>query len=250
MKKVIYIFLVLGLWVFVQNANSQIVKPHNLPKYDVMPLHFGMSLGFNYMDFTIRNSGMFLTSAIDSIYSIENIPRPGFNINIVSTYQFHPLYAVRFLPGLNLGQRDLMYWVKSDSTYYKHTMMLESTYLDFPFLFQYKADRLNNFRPYLIAGGSFKIDLASQKTIKPEERPKIRLKRLSWYYEVGAGTDFFLQYFKFALELKYVVGVNNVLKPDDTQYTKSIHRMNSKMIILSMTFEGSDLRYFKFLRRR
>lgn len=244
-------FLLIFLFFFLKNSLiSQEMTAINLPKYDQMPLHFGMALGFNTMDFTIRNSALFNTPLCDSIYSIENTPRPGFNINVISTFQFKPLFAIRFLPGLNFGQRDLQYWVKKDSTYYPHTMILESTYLDFPILFQYKANRLNNFRPYLIGGGSFKIDLAAQKKILPQERPKIRLNRLSYYYEVGFGTDFMLEYFKFALELKYVVGINNVLKYDSSQYTTAIGKMTSKMIIFSFLFEGSDLRSFKKFKLR
>lgn len=243
---ILLVALVLGL--AGHSLRGQEMKPLNLPKYDQIPLHFGMALGFNTMDFTIRNSSFLFSGAADSVYSVENIPRPGFNINIVSTWQFRPLMAVRFLPGLNFGQRDLVYWVMKDSTYYQHTMMLESTYLDFPVLLQFKAMRLNNFRPYLIGGGSFKIDLAAQRRIKPQERPKIRLKPFSTYYEVGFGTDFLLQYFKFAIELKYAVGINNIIVPDDSQYTRIIDRMNSKMIMLSFTFEGSDLRSFKMFK--
>ncbi len=227
---------------------AQNTSPLNLPKYDVVPLHFGMSLGFNYMDFTIRNSGAFWY--LDSIYSIENIPKPGLNINIVSNYNFHPYFAIRFLPGLNLGQRNLEYWVRDDTVFYVHKMKIESTYLDFPLLLEYKGARINNFRPYLIGGGSFKIDLASQKRILDDEWPKIRLKRLSYYYEIGVGADFFLEYFKFAMELKYVVGINNVILPDNTQYTRAIDRMNSKMLMFSFTFEGSDIRIFQIFKKK
>lgn len=239
------IFLLISIGVKAQSAG-----PFNLPKYDQMPLHFGMSLGLNQMDFTIHNSGLFLTNAIDSIYSIENTPLVGININIVSNFNFHNYYAIRFLPGLNFGQRNLTYWIRKDSTYYSHTMKIESTYLDLPLLFEYKGKRISNFRPYLIGGGSFKIDLAAQKKIKEEDKPKIRLSRTSFYYEVGFGTDFFLEYFKFALELKYVVGINNVLVPDNTQFSAAIERMNSKMLMFSITFEGSDIRIFKFGKRR
>jgi len=245
-----FIVLIFVFTLMLTFVKSQEMKPLNLPKYDHIPLHFGMALGFNTMDFTIKNSGYLFSGAADSVYSVENIPRPGFNINIVSTWQFKPLFSLRFLPGLNFGQRDLVYWVLKDSTYFQHTMMLESTYLDFPLLFQYKAIRLNNFRPYLIGGMSFKIDLAAQRRIKQEERPKIRLKPFSYYYEVGFGTDFMLEYFKFAIELKYVVGINNVMVRDNSQYTKIIDKMNSKMIILSFTFEGSDLRSFKMFKLR
>lgn len=246
----IHIFLILLLGG--QYSYSQSTTPLNLPKYDEMPMHFGMSLGLNQMDFTIHNSGLFLTPAIDSIYSIENTPQLGLNINIVTNLNFLKHYSLRCLPGLNFGQRNLEYWVfdPADSSYYSHIMRLESTYLDIPVLLQYKGRRLNNFRPYLIAGGSFKIDLAAQKKIKEEERPKIRLTRTSWYYEVGFGTDFFLEYFKFALELKYVVGINNVLNPDASQFSRAIERMNSKMIMLSFTFEGSDIRVFKIFKRK
>lgn len=249
MKRNFYIFVILFL-AGRSIVCSQDMKPLNLPKYDQIPFHFGMSLGLNTMDFTIHNSSFLYSGMCDSVYSVENIPRPGFNINIVSTWQFKKSFAFRFLPGLNFGQRDLIYWVLRDSTYFQHLMMLESTYLDFPILFQYKAKRLNNFRPYLVAGGSFKIDLAAQRKIRPEERPKIRLNRYSWYYEVGFGTDFLLQYFKFAMELKYVVGINNILVPDDSQYTRIIDRMNSKMVMLSFTFEGSDLRSVKLFKLR
>jgi len=243
---ILFVFCLIRTTIFAQQENT---APTNLPKYDVIPLHFGMSLGFNYMDFTIHNSSAFWV--LDSIYSVENIPQAGLNINIVSNYNIpFSSFSLRFLPGLNLGQRNLEYWVKKDTTYYSHTMKIESTFLDFPFLVEYKGDRINNFRPYLIAGGSFKVDLASQKRIRDEERPKIRLSRLSYYYELGFGTDFFLEYFKFALELKYVVGLNNVIVPDNTQYTKAIERMNSKMLMLSFTFEGSDIRIFKFGKRK
>lgn len=254
MRVILLIFI--SLFFGTQVLFSQSTSPLNLPKYDIMPMHFGMSLGFNQMDFTIHNSGLFLTPAIDSIYSIENHPQLGLNINVVSNFNFHKNFSFRCLPGLNFGQRNLEYWVydrgdtNTAGTYYSHTMQLESTYLDIPVLLQYKGRRLSNFRPYIIAGGSFKVDLAAQKKIKEEERPKIRLSRTSWYYEVGFGTDFFLEYFKFALEIKYVVGINNVLVKDVSQYTAAIERMNSKMIMFSFLFEGSDIRLFKFGKRR
>jgi len=246
-----YLIIILILFISI-GLKAQSTRPLNLPKYDQMPLHFGMSLGLNQMDFTIHNSGRFLTPAIDSIYSIENTPLVGININIVSNFNFHNYYAVRFLPGLNFGQRNLTYWIidTTKKVYYSHIMKIESTYLDLPLLFEYKGKRLTNFRPYLVGGASFKIDLAAQKKIKEEDKPKIRLSRTSFYYEVGFGTDFFLEYFKFALELKYVVGINNVLVFDNTQFSEAIERMNSKMLMFSITFEGSDIRIFKFGKRR
>lgn len=241
MKKVIFILLSICFIAF--NAESQQRRALNLTRYDITPIHFGMSLALNTMDFTIHNSGKFLTS-IDSIYAIENKKTVGFNINIVTNYNFTRFFSIRFLPGLNFGERDLEYWVRNGGVLSKHIMKIESTFLDFPVLLQYKSVRVNNFRPYVIAGGCYKYDLAAQKKIRQEDMPKIKLQKKGYYYEIGFGTDFFNEFFKFAMELKYTVGINNIIVPDNTQYTAAIEKMTSRMVTLSFLFEGSDLRYF------
>ncbi len=241
------ISIILILNSFFLFAQKEI--PKNLPKYDQQKMHFGMALGMNTMDFTIHNSPKFFS--LDSIYSIENRRNVGFNINIVINYNIVPKLSIRCLPGLNFGQRNMEYEVLSyDTIFTKVDMMLESTFLDVPVLFKYKSDRLNNFRGYIIGGGAFRFDMAARKFIKPDEQPKIRLRKADWYYTVGFGTDFFLEYFKFAIEIKYTVGIRNVLIPDASQYTTAIERMNSKMMIISFLFEGSDAsNFFNFFDR-
>ncbi|MFH2144093.1 MAG: porin family protein [Bacteroidota bacterium] len=246
MKSIAYILLFFGcIGVFAQKP-----IPVNLPVYDQQPLHFGMALGYNRMDFTIHNSGIFY--GMDSVYSVENVPKSGFNINIVSNFNIHKYFSFRALPGLNFGQRNLEYISHSrkDSVFFKKVMVIESTFLDLPLLLEYKSKRINNFRPYLVAGGAFKWDLAAQKTIREEERPKIRLKPADVYYCIGLGTDFFMQYFKFALEIKFEVGVRNILAPDGSQYSLAIERMNSKIINITCLFEGSDINSFTRLFKK
>ena len=248
MKKILLILFSVIFILF--KANSQKVQAYNLKSYDQTPIHFGMSLAVNTMDFTIHNSGLFFTPAIDSIYAIENKRSVGININMVMNFNFARYFAFRFLPGLDFGERDLSYWVLDKNTLTLHTMKLESTYVDFPFLIEYKSQRINNFRPYVVAGGSYKLDLAAQKKIDPSELPKIRLNKKTYYYELGFGTDFFCESFKFAMELKYVAGINNVMVPDNSQYTAAIEKMTSKMVVLSFTFEGSALKYFLRLNNK
>lgn len=223
---------------------SQKELPWNLRKYDFVKLHFGMSLGFNQTDAVVRNSDNFF--ALDSVYSVECKGMPGFNINIVSNFNINKYFGVRFLPGLNFGQRNMYYVMYDGAKFYEKVMQIESTYLDFPLLFQLKSARLNNFRAYMVGGFSYKFDLSSQKKIPEDEKPKIRFSRNVYNYEIGVGTDFFLQYFKFALELKFVVGINNIIEYDNSQYTSSIGSMNSKMIMFSFLFEGSDSDSFSF----
>ena len=118
-----------------------------------------------------------------------------------------------------------------------HTMKIASTFIEFPIQIKYKSVRINNFCPYLIAGINPKIDFAARKKINEEEMPKIRLKNMDLYYEFGFGIDFYLTYFKLSTELKYGVGLMNMIEPDNTQFTSAIKKMNSRMIMLSFHFE-------------
>ncbi len=140
---------------------SQRVIPLNLPKYDLVKLHFGMAIGINQMSATIYPSDDFFKS--DSIYSAECNPQMGFNINIVSNFNINKYFSIRFLPGLSFGQRNIEYIIYNGEKYESKIMEIPSTYLEFPILFQLKAARLNNFRAYLIGGLSYKQDLAAQK---------------------------------------------------------------------------------------
>ncbi len=229
-------------------THSQTPRPHNLPRLDHQVAHFGYTLGLNTMDFTIRPSASFLN--LDTVYGVEANRFIGFNISMISNLRITNNLNVRFLPGLIFGQRNLDYKIKVDGGFRRHSMMIESTFVDLPLLLKYKADRLNNFRPFIVGGTAFRIDLAAQRSIKPEERPKIRLNRMNLYYEVGVGTDFFLEYFMFAIELKASWGIFNNIVYDDTQFSQMYDRLNSRMIILSFHFEGGQIDRISSLLRR
>jgi hypothetical protein len=54
---------------------------------------------------------------------------------------------------------------------------------------------------------------------------------------VGVGIEFYTQYFKFGVEAKMGYGFFNLIKHEDNLYTNSIDRLNSKIFLLSFTFE-------------
>ncbi len=192
------------------------------------------------MDFVMHHSGTFLSPETDTVFGFENKRLPGFHLSIVSEFHLVEYLDLRFLPGLSFGERNLSYLLydPDDNDFNVHIMQIESTFLDFPLLLKYSSKRLNNYRAYIIGGGSIRYDLAAQKDIRPEEKPKIRLNPMDYYYEVGFGVDFFLEYFKFSTEIKMARGITNIMVPDNTQFTSSIERMNSKLICVSMHFEG------------
>jgi Outer membrane protein beta-barrel domain len=212
-------------------------KPKNESWYDDKRLHFGFSLGFNTMDFNITPSQTYL--AKDSLYPKVSILNPGINIQIVTNLRPGKYFDVRFLPGVSFGQRIVRF--------YKNTVLvndgqkLESSFLEFPLLLKYKGDRLNNVRPYVIGGFNYRYDLAGKKEFDEQKAVYIRIKRPDLYYELGAGMDFYLTYFKLSIELKMSNGFGDVLvreaAPGHPEYYNAIEKMKSQIWVLAFHFE-------------
>jgi outer membrane protein W len=105
---------------------------------------------------------------------------------------------------------------------------------------KYKSVRYNNFRPYLLAGVQYSLDLASQAKKREQKNRNEKIVKFSQndiYAEAGVGFDFYNEWFKFGLELKMMYGFMDVLKRENNIYTESVARINSKIFQVSFTFE-------------
>lgn len=242
MKKIISTVLLLSF--IVNHSFSQENNVQNLRLHDNKRLHFGFTVGINTSDFYIRNSDTFFdTSIIRTVYSIENKQQPGFHLGPLSNLRLAEYLDFRFLINLTFIQRDLEYVLKEtnslDETYFiTHTMQLSSTFIEFPMLFKYKSDRINNYRFYLIGGIKPVLDLASKKKIPAELMPMISLAQPDVYGEIGLGLDLYFPYFKFSPELKMGIGINNMAVDDGTEYSRAMKYLKSKVFMLSFHFSG------------
>ncbi len=232
-----YIIITGLLLLFQSGVYCQKQKPKNESWYDDKPLHFGFSLGLNTMDFMITPSKEHYEGT--GLYPEVSILNPGINIQIVSDYRPAKYFDIRFLPGVSFGQRNIRYY--QDSVLVNEQQRLESSFLEFPLLLKFKGDRLNNVRPYLIGGFNFRYDLAGKKEYDQEKPVYLRLKRPDLYYELGAGLDFYLTFFKLSVELKMSTGFRDVLVRDNSvpypQYANAIDKLNSRIWVLSFHFE-------------
>jgi hypothetical protein len=236
------VFLLLVLFFAVSGVfaqRSRVVK--NLPNYDNRVWHFGFTLGGNNMGFKVDKCDGFFEGR--SIYGIEAGKHTGFHIGPVSNLHLGRFVDFRMLFDLSFNQRDLIfYYVSVDKSekrsMQQETVALTSTMLEFPVHFKFKAERWGNFAPYIIAGGSYKYDLSAGKKQKNSDELKIKLLKHDPCAEWGGGFDFYLQYFKFSVELKYSVGLLNTLdKTAHTEYSNNINKLTSNALILSLHFE-------------
>jgi len=250
--KISVFFVLFGL--FHPFANAQKAKVRNLPNYDNSPYHFGFVLGMNQMLFSVKTNPGFqdisyyalqtpdLFADSSKLYGLEHKPAYGFTIGIVSNLRIGDYLDLRFIPSLSFGERDLQYSVL---TYFQDEVSqsviskkIQSTFIEFPLQIKYKGNRLNNIRPYWLVGAKYALDLASDSKKKEESNNiYVALERNDVYADLGGGIDIYTTFFKFGIELKMSYGLRDVLKRQGNIYTLPVDRINSKLFLLSFTFE-------------
>ena len=231
------LFLLASLGSNAQGVKG--IKVKNMPNFDLHRFHFGFLLSYNTSDFYTRMKPNSVFG--DSLLEMQHQKQPGFNLGIVASLNMTKNLSLRFLPTLSFQDRILQYEFRDPvvgSVFFQK--QVESTYLEFPLLVKLRSDRINNFAAYLIAGGHFGIDMASQKDVNQDldDEVVIKLKKNDYAAEVGGGFDMFLPYFKFGIELKTGIGIPNLLIDDDTRFSRPIQSLRSKVWVLTFTFEG------------
>ncbi|MRT93396.1 porin family protein [Ancylomarina sp. 16SWW S1-10-2] len=239
MKKAFIILLLLFLssYLFSQKVYSP-GRILNSQEVDQKRLHFGFTLGLNIMDYAIRNSAKDNWKAEQVTFS------SGFSVGIVSDLKLHEDFSLRFQPGLEFGERTILYSNDYDLSTYPAETTIESVVINLPLLLKYRAKRINNYRPYLVGGFSYKMDVQAPTKLDIDDGVMVRLEPNYFSLELGAGIDFYLPYFKFATELKLSLGLQDILNhkldsenPDADFYTYSMSRMSSNVVTLSFHFE-------------
>lgn len=234
-----YLFVLFIFSSFIVKAQDPNEKG-NLVHYYNQPLHFGFALGINRANFMIDPSEHF--EVFDSLKKVQSKAKMGFNLGMISEARLHKYLTLRLVPNLAFSERTLLYTFEGVDTVIR-TKNIESTFINIPLDFKLRSKRVHNFAAYLIGGASYAIDLASKKNVPPSTNPNlneqtVKLYKTDVYYEVGTGVDFFLEYFKFGIEAKISVGTGNMIKKENTIFSNSINRLNSKVFMLSFTFEG------------
>lgn len=230
----------------------------NMPSYDHEKFHFGFVLGVNQTLMSLRpvdnmSSIMWDTTFLPDILpmpdsarilNMEFSPTPGFVISIVSDMRVGKHFNIRFVPSLAFGDRDINYDIETyrdgDTAVLAITKRIPSTYINFPLELKYTAVRDHNFRPYLMTGVQYSLDLASQAK-KREKRNLgqkiVKFRQNDIYLQAAVGADFYNEWFKFGVELKMMYGMRDVLKREHNIYTDGIESLRSKIFQVSFTFE-------------
>ena len=211
----------------------------NIPSFDKRQYHFGFLLSYNQSSFFIDYNPDFTFS--DSLLGIDNVPQAGFNLALLASYNPVKNLNFRFVPGLSFQERGLNYrFLNADGTTETFLKRTSSVWLEFPLLLKMRTNRVNNFAAYALFGGKIGFDMQSQKDVSNQVAGDIvvKLQSRDMSIDAGGGFDFFLPYFKFGIELKTAIGLQNVLIQENNQFTSPIESLKTRTFVLSLTFEG------------
>ncbi len=218
-------------------AYSQKQKLRYKPYTDLRNFHYGFFFGLHAESLQLPNTG-YIDSETGQQWLVSNDRYdPGFTVGIVGEWRLSENFAFRLLPTMNFGTKHLVF--TNQPTGERQYQDVKSTYISLPFNIKFAPPRINNYRPYFIAGVNPMYDL----TVKDQDN--IMVKPFNVFLELGFGCDRYLPYFKFIPEIKFCFGLGNILETDRTAlrdktkevFTKSVSRAKTNMIILSFYFE-------------
>lgn len=236
LRKIIGVALLL---IILGNTKAQRAIELNLADHDDKLYYFGIILGYNTSHYNITHHPYFLSR--DTIKGVESQNSGRIHLGIMANLQLSKHFDLRFYP-LNLifSEKKFGYTQKlpSDPTNTFEKQNVESIVMSFPLQVRLKSDRINNFRVYTLAGMKYDFDLASNSGARNTESI-VKVKKSDYGIEGGIGFQFFFPYFILSPEIKFSYGLSNVHSRDEgLRYSNVIDKMNSRMIMFSLHFEG------------
>lgn len=231
-----YYLLLLFSFFCVGLLYPQKKRVKNQPYGDQKVFHYGFTMGLHSQDLEFFHTGAVTENGESWFAEIPN-HGVGFNVGIIGDLYLTSFLNLRFTPSLYFGDKSITLR-EQNSGKEVHTN-LRSNYLMLPLHLKYSSDRLNNIRPYLIAGPSIGFELSRKRGAELMSRP------MAVFIEVGVGCNLYFRYFKLCPELKFCFGLNNVLEKDRkdltildyAKYTDALSRMTSRLVVLSFNFE-------------
>ena len=221
----------LSLSIYSQKNNAKI---SNLQNFDQKKLHFWYYVGLNNYNYKL-----------DYILNLEKktliSDQTGISVGLIGDLKLKKNLNLRFEPGLYTNKSDIVFYDRQNFTKNSDTLRsIKSTYIHLPLLIKYSAKRYNNLKPYVLAGLSTSFNLSSNQN-SPEDNNNdvFRLKTNTFYYELGFGIDFYLQYFKFSPSIRGVFSLKNELVPDldpNSPWTGNIDKMSARAIFINFSF--------------
>jgi len=221
------------------SASAQLRDYLNLPDHDSKRYYLGIGFLYDNSHLQVTPHPKFLQS--DSVLSIMPGNSGGFGVSGMFTLRLSEHWELRAaFPEFIFANNTLAYHVTfpppgEDSV---ATKQIQSLLLGFPLHVKFLSDRIGNFRVYMLGGFNYQYDLASNSSARKAQN-LVKLTPADLSIEAGIGFQFYFPVFILSPELKISEGIKNVHSRDpNLQYSNTIDKLKSRMIVFSLIFEG------------
>lgn len=215
-------------------TNTAAQAQMNMEEHDRKPYYFGITLAANQSNFKLTHSDLFLKG--DSVMVAEPLKTVGFNLGLLGNLRLNHRFDLRLNPQLVFANKNLYY--KENYPTRETEKKIESILLTFPLQIKFKSDRINNMRVYTIAGMKLDYDLSSNARMRRAE-DLVKIRKMDYGYELGAGFEFYMPSFIFTPEFKISNGIGNVhVKDPNLRYSNTLDQLKSRMIVFSIHLQG------------
>jgi len=212
-------------------------KVINNENFDKRKLSWGYFLGLNNYDYNFDYNY--------NTYDIQTEKSFGFNVGLIGNFRISDFFDLRFEPGLVMSNRNLVFnpaqFGETDFNQNLHLREIKSTYIHFPMLLKISSTRVNNFKPFLLAGVSTALNLSSKEnSVDDNSLGQFRTKKNVFFYEVGFGIDLYLEWFKFSPSVRGVFAFSDEHVDDNdplSHWTSNIDFMKTSGILINFTFQ-------------
>lgn len=231
------LFLLMSLMCLSAGTSlAQMQKLRNLPYYDQRLLHWGFSLGLDLTDMVITHTG---DAAGEGWWAMCPDVNPAFMVGLMGDLAITEHLNLRVSSAIHFQERKVVFRREVNGIEEKNSQQLKSTYLEVPVSLKISTRRINNFRPYLVTGLQGAFDLLHEK-----EAP-LELRRFDLGIHIGVGCDLYLPFFKLAPELRFNLGLLDMIDHERTKlkdqammpYTNAIRSARNTSMSLIFWFE-------------
>ena len=190
------------------SGNAQLFtkkKVLNNENFDKPRVSWGYFLGMNNYDYNF--------DYISETYDIQTEKSFGFNVGLIGNFRISDYFDIRLEPGLIMSNRNLVFnplqFGEFEYNENLHFREIKSTYIHFPLLLKISSKRVNNFKPYLLAGISTALNLSSKEnSVDDNSLGQFRTKKNVFFYELGFGIDLYLEWFKFSPSIRGIFAIS------------------------------------------
>lgn len=218
---------------------------------DNKTISYGFFLAGHTSTYQIKYSEAFFdptNAANNQVYSIYPKYTPGFSLGFIGILRLHDQVNLLLTPKIAFYEyrADINYYLPpSDYTpgdemylmgYRTEEVVTEATMVEIPLLFKYRSQRFNNTRMYFIGGASYQFRTKSQDEANLDP---IVTTGQDFSIEAGMGFEIYFKYFKFAPEIRFSHGLNNIYYAEKTpaEIRDVISSVKRKGITIYLNFQ-------------